>query len=447
MKLFDHKFQLLERLKKVKFFKVIFKVVCKANEPEESSSKSLQTRIEHEFDEDKEEAYQDLQAYLASMNTHKTSLDIKIINQKLEEVYNRKQPPEHVVDSSLYLYHTFREQIIKLYKKVDVYVFGSSVNGFGSLESDIDLTIVGLNHIQMRRGPEGVLEDVRDYLMEKNNQAETGLIKAKLVGRSRPLIKMTCEHHGHTYELDLGIGSRQGIANSVLLNCYARMDKRVRMLGMMVKEWAKRRRLYGGYFQRFNSFTIAVLVIHYLQQGVQPSLLPNLHESNPTIFNVQFNIDPIESIQEIIVDFDPSLQEKTLIELFFGFVNYYSSFDFNQVIRIHKTEGSSGYGSDDDVCNCRLNIEDPCGGRNPARAVSPECFNSFKLALARIRHCKWFDIYENPQTFNPRTHDLDVKTLLNFFGADMDQEDTIRTVLSDDLYRNMYPLQPHMFCS
>uniref|UniRef100_A0A1I7SHA5 PAP-associated domain-containing protein n=1 Tax=Bursaphelenchus xylophilus TaxID=6326 RepID=A0A1I7SHA5_BURXY len=306
-------------------------------------STSSESAEEQDLDEDE---YSGLYYYLQPKKKRELSVTVQVINQKLEQVYHEFRPSTEVVLGQIHLYSVIHKQVTDLFKCVDVYAFGSAVNGFGYLESDMDLTIIGFSEHQMKRTKEGLLEDLKAYLMEEENVQENGLSDAMLLAKTKfPLIKMQSNFNGHSYFLDLGINSRKGISNSLLLNCYARIDKRVRLLDMVVKEWTKLNHLFGGSKQRFNSYSLTLMVIYYLQRGIKPPLLPNLHQEVMDIFNVQFNEDPFEVIKEFELKFDPEEQEMTLIELFFGFVEFYDSFDFkNELIAIHKKENvSSGY--------------------------------------------------------------------------------------------------------
>ncbi|TMS37748.1 hypothetical protein L596_004619 [Steinernema carpocapsae] len=54
------------------------------------------------------------------------------------------------------------------------------------------------------------------------------------------------------------------------------LDQRVSMLFMVVKHWAKSRGLNDTRNGTFSTYSLALMVIHYLQCGVQPAILPEV---------------------------------------------------------------------------------------------------------------------------------------------------------------------------
>jgi len=63
-----------------------------------------------------------------------------------------------------------------------------------------------------------------------------------------------------------------------MLNTYASLDKRVPRLGLYLKHWAKQNRLNSSPHGSFSSYSLIVMLIHYLQRGCQPPVLPFLQE-------------------------------------------------------------------------------------------------------------------------------------------------------------------------
>jgi len=99
---------------------------------------------------------------------------------------------------------------------------------------------------------------------------------------------------------------------------------------MVVKEWAKRRGINNASRSTFTSYSLVLMVIHYLQCGADPPVLPSLQKLYPRHFsdrndvrqlNVSHQLDPLPST---IWNFD---QRLSLSDLLLGFLRYYA-FEF-----------------------------------------------------------------------------------------------------------------------
>lgn len=64
------------------------------------------------------------------------------------------------------------------------------------------------------------------------------------------------------------------------------VDWRVRPLVLVVKLWAKYHDINTAKNMTISSYSLALMVIHYLQCGVSPAVLPCLHTMYPGKFQV-----------------------------------------------------------------------------------------------------------------------------------------------------------------
>lgn len=123
------------------------------------------------------------------------------------------------------------------------------------------------------------------------------------------------------------------------------MDWRLQPLAVIVKLWAQHHDINNAKELTISSYSLTLMVIHYLQCGVQPAILPCLHELYPEKFNVSFDLlqflpisnsflgasfQKINGIESINMNdkIDPyhSGNKQTLGELFYGFLDYYCHF-------------------------------------------------------------------------------------------------------------------------
>ena len=252
--------------------------------------------------------------------------------------------------------------------------FGSVVNGFGTADCDLDLCLKST-----KLSAEGHIRKLSENLRNFEFKTEC-VINAKV-----PIVKF--EHASSGYKGDISFGNCLALRNSEMLNTYASLDKRVPRLGLYLKHWAKQNRLNSSPHGSFSSYSLIVMLIHYLQRGCQPPVLPFLQELAAE--------EPREKLEGWDVTFarlSPAEWEKrnkqTLAELFRGFMRYYSgvfdaSFDVVQIRSsspLHKMDKRDGTRRWNQFTFC---VEDPFDlSHNLTAGIKTEVYLLF---LTRIR--------------------------------------------------------------
>jgi len=61
-----------------------------------------------------------------------------------------------------------------------------------------------------------------------------------------------------------------------MLKCYSKLDRRVKIIGVLVKKWASLEGMCSTFNKYLSSYTYIILVIHYFQQK---GMLPYLNET------------------------------------------------------------------------------------------------------------------------------------------------------------------------
>lgn len=159
-----------------------------------------------------------------------------------------------------------------------------------------------------------------------------------------------------------------------------------------VKLWAKEWEINDPIYT-LSSYAYSLLVIHYLQCGCRPSVLPNLFQMMPGVFSRDSKIDSLESNQ-ILPRFKSS-NEQSLGKLLVGFFRYYSeefSFDSHSIsIKDAERRNRPPWDGADNIL-----IADPFSGENVARSVcKPQAYsrikNAFKESFSRISQSKDYD--------------------------------------------------------
>ena len=106
-----------------------------------------------------------------------------------------------------------------------------------------------------------------------------------------------------------------------MLYCYSQLDYRVRPLVLSIKRWAKNNKINEARLQTLSSYTLSLMVIHYLQAGVSPPVLPCLQKTQPGVFNCRSDIFSLPYTAHPAT----SSNRDPLGKLFVGFFKYYTN--------------------------------------------------------------------------------------------------------------------------
>ena len=113
----------------------------------------------------------------------------------------------------------------------------------------------------------------------------------------------------------------------------------MRPLVVALKKWAKNNNINEARLQTLSSYTLCLMVIHYLQCGVSPPVLPCLQKSHPRIFNPESDIFSLP--YSLPSPTYTSNNTESLGELFVGFFKYFT----NPARLVYLSTNSSNYQS------------------------------------------------------------------------------------------------------
>uniref|UniRef100_A0A915E549 PAP-associated domain-containing protein n=1 Tax=Ditylenchus dipsaci TaxID=166011 RepID=A0A915E549_9BILA len=109
------------------------------------------------------------------------------------------------------------------------------------------------------------------------------------------------------------------------------VDERVAPLVLIVKAWAKKHKINSARDNTLSSYSLVLMVIHYLQSGVQPPVLPFLQQEYPELFNKYLDVNELDYTRGSVFSkqrFQNNNGQHHLSELLIGFFNYYA-YKFN----------------------------------------------------------------------------------------------------------------------
>jgi hypothetical protein len=88
------------------------------------------------------------------------------------------------------------------------------------------------------------------------------------------------------------------------------LDWRVRPLVIFIKSWAKLAGINDAKDQTLSSYTLTLMVVHYLQAGVEPPVLPSLQNLYPSTFGSYASFAQFSFLRDL-----PSYQSQNTMSL------------------------------------------------------------------------------------------------------------------------------------
>ncbi|KAF5270352.1 hypothetical protein FQR65_LT05540 [Abscondita terminalis] len=241
------------------------------------------------------------------------------LDRSIWELFYTKAQTQDIYLHKLSLWKKLFLHITKLFDRYGLFMVGSTMSGLATKSSDIDLCLL------LRSCPTDTRADALHYLdIIRNSLLNCDFAQAPEVIHAKvPILKFKT-HHG--FEIDLNCNNAVGIRNTHLLHCYTQLDWRVRPLVIIIKLWAQAHGINDAKNMTISSYSLALMVIHFLQCGVIPPVIPCLHGLYPDKFNPEREIHDI-NIQEELPPF-VSDNKQNLGELLQRFLYYYATFNY-----------------------------------------------------------------------------------------------------------------------
>ena len=231
---------------------------------------------------------------LRKENSSKISENLKLFeNYILLPIYNEINSNSNNPEiSKLYsiVYLKYQEVINSVIKDNNlegtiVEPYGSIVNNFLTSDGDIDISIVPNNISKM---------GFRIYL----EQIEKELIKQNFIQENDETNDMNINNNSRIYistryarlsvidietniNIDITVHNLLPIKNTKMIRLYSLYDQRFHILGIFIKHWVKINNIKGAPNKFLSSYALLLLIIHFLQDVVEPKILPMLQEIMP----------------------------------------------------------------------------------------------------------------------------------------------------------------------
>lgn len=177
-----------------------------------------------------------------------------------------------------------------------VAVFGSSANGFGSPNSDLDLCLQvppSATHFTKENGVEAMTNLATQFTSAGLTEVDTVRLTARI-----PIVKFNVPYTDDGDEIlvecDLSLQNPLACLNTSLLHAYSKISPTTRVLASIIKRWAKARDINNPSQHTLSSYGYVIMLISFLTSrdfnkkghvsdvGNQPNpILPNLQLVDP----------------------------------------------------------------------------------------------------------------------------------------------------------------------
>ncbi|TRZ22366.1 hypothetical protein HGM15179_004741 [Zosterops borbonicus] len=286
------------------------------------------------------------------------------LSQQILELFQACRQQASDLDRKELCRTELQREIQLIFPQSRLFLVGSSLNGFGTRTSDGDLCLVVKEEpVNQKTEARRILSLVQKLFSTKLSSyiERPQLIRAKV-----PIVKF--RDKVSNVDFDLNVNNVIGIRNTFLLRTYAFIENRVRPLVLVVKKWARFHEINDASRGTLSSYSLALMVLHYLQTLPEP-ILPSLQKNYPECFDPTMQLHLVHQAPRTIPPY-VSKNGSSLGDLLIGFFKYYAAeFDWSrQIISVREAKAIA---RPDGVewRNKFICVEEPFDGTNTARAV------------------------------------------------------------------------------
>ncbi|KAI3383940.1 hypothetical protein SNEBB_006849 [Seison nebaliae] len=310
---------------------------------------------------------------ILSKMTPPTQLELNDITEHLLSIWRNGQMDEKNFEKRMKIFTLLSGIIEHTFPAGALYITGSSLNGMGYNESDLDLVFVPTQkQLSMTEQNFLLFNCVRRMLRDLGEFNRIISIRARV-----PILKF---QHKNLIEGDINLNHINSIYNTILIRLYGLCDERFIQLAFLVKKWARKHNINDGSKHTIASYSLYMMVIHYLQYRLPQPILPCLHKIIPDCCSMKIPLNDL-TMKSILPPIPKSPNTSDISSLFIGFLKYYAlEFEYSTNVISVRTGGvlpKSQFVNSTNSLDKRnwkewkfLCIEDPIDGNNTSRSVS-----------------------------------------------------------------------------
>ncbi|GJJ69573.1 terminal uridylyltransferase [Entomortierella parvispora] len=246
------------------------------------------------------------------------------ISRDAERLCQELHPKAEEETRKIALLQKLSDIATEVFGEAEVLPFGSSGNGLALANADMDVCVF----LNSEEGADEV--SPVEFVERIGNRLEQDPDFENILQLKRARVPIVKLNHINGIACDIGYQNDLAIWNTRLLRAYCKIDSRVRDIVVIVKHWAKRRKINNPYTGSLSSYAYVLLVIHVLQRR---GVLPNLQSIVPgdgdiPIWDCQgFNRYFFEDVANLGRYWQPTPEglQQSVGELLYEFFRYYAS--------------------------------------------------------------------------------------------------------------------------
>lgn len=183
-----------------------------------------------------------------------------VVNQLVEEQIIEHKKSNSLPPNFFQRREEFAGKLEKLIREkipdAKLTMFGSTVTGIVTKDSDVDISVSGAS-IDSPRNPTDVLVEIQEWL--KENKITTVLINARV-----PILQFrrTKIRTFYVHPFDLCVGNEAAVRNSWYVAAVMKYDNRIKTLASVIKKWAKESKFLNSN-SGFTSYALSLLLIFF----------------------------------------------------------------------------------------------------------------------------------------------------------------------------------------
>uniref|UniRef100_A0A8D0A2K8 Terminal uridylyl transferase 7 n=1 Tax=Sander lucioperca TaxID=283035 RepID=A0A8D0A2K8_SANLU len=259
---------------------------------------------------------------------------VSVLNKVCEQCYTDFAPDELEVGVREHILQDLETFVRRQFAGAKLQLFGSSKNGFGFRQSDLDICMV-------LEGQETIdVSNILNLLQVLRCKCLKNILP--ITTAKVPIVKF---YHVRTgLEGDISLYNTLALHNTNLLASYAAIDRRVKILCYVMKVFAKMCDIGDASRGSLSSYAYTLMVLFFLQQR-NPPVIPVLQEiydgkKKPEVLVEGWNVyffDNLKSLPSCWPHYGKNTE--TVGELWLGLLRFYTEdFDFREhvvCIRLH----------------------------------------------------------------------------------------------------------------
>ncbi|XP_023215892.1 terminal uridylyltransferase 4-like [Centruroides sculpturatus] len=256
-----------------------------------------------------------------------------LLTEICEVIFNLWKLSPKVQEENKTLLYSLQKHIQCRFLDAKLELFGSSCNGFGFIDSDLDICLTFENNSGEALNQQHIIESLTAELKKyKKIQDILPIPTAKV-----PIIKFSFKHTNK--EGDISVYNTLGQHNTRLLLTYSKIDPRVQKLGYVLKFFAKICDICDASRGSLSSYAYILMVLYFLQQR-DPPVIPVLQELYDTskpkpVRNVDgcntWFFEDIHNLEDVWPQSKKNTE--TLGELWLGLLRFYTEkFRVNELV-------------------------------------------------------------------------------------------------------------------